>query len=139
MKVTQVSKAIKMSNQNRFEKHKKSLPFLTVFVKSLHSITKIYNIIKMPKDRITVKNYYYWKDKEMNLDRQVVTRSIFTSLWPTLMMSPKYLMAGLNRSCMSQQKKMVVAGERLPNVVIWKKEKTNNLPKMLFIPDKMHT
>jgi len=43
-----------------------------------------------------------------------------TSRWPTLMISPKYLMAGRNRSCISQQKNTVLEGVRLPKVVIWK-------------------
>lgn len=59
---------------------------------------------------------------------QTKAGEIFTSLWPTLMMSPKYLMAGLNRSCMSQQKKTVVALERLPNVGICSKGGRNNAP-----------
>ena len=40
-----------------------------------------------------------------------------TSLCPTLMISSKYLIAGRNLSCISQQKNAVVPGVRLPNGV----------------------
>ena len=38
-----------------------------------------------------------------------------TSLCPTLRMSSKYLIAGRNLSCISQQKNAVVSGVRLPS------------------------
>lgn len=40
-----------------------------------------------------------------------------TKRWPTLIISPKYLIAGRNLSCMSQQKNTVLAGVRFPSVV----------------------
>lgn len=90
-------------------------------------------IPNMSKDHFTVKNSLLWKDKGINWDRKEQGH-IFTSLWLTLMMSPKYLMAGLNRSCMSQQKKMVVAGERLPSVGIYRKGRTNKTEQLTLSP-----
>lgn len=48
-----------------------------------------------------------------------------TSLWPTLMISPKYLIAGLNLSCISQQKNTVLEATRFPSEVIWENKYKN--------------